>query len=225
MKVNKISLCIAFFILVSSAQAVSITTSASDDLCDYRWYCSDWKPENCVLGDEQFRTCRNIGDCSDDFSPPLESKKCAIEKFADLIEAQMKLESVSFYENDKLVSIVILHNNGEEKVSVDITYNIFDDAGNMLYTTVAHDIVDKERVVTKRFDELELENGIYYLTADVIYDGGEKNVKQGFEVQKNSALFLSYLIWFVLFAGLIFFLKGRLTRKKERKIKRRLGEF
>jgi len=216
---------VTFSLFSGVASAGSFITSSaigdSDD-CDYRWFCSDWRPVDCSENQIQTRKCTNAGDCPSDYQKPEEKQSCRYTIPKQLFDIKLELESNTIRNSYQLTAWVKFESFGREPTPVNLTYIILDKAGGTVYTNEDYIIVETERFVVESFRGLDLELGEYVLVLKTLYNIEiEDEFRQRFKIEGrkkiNWPIVLAIIITAVIVISIINLLMKRYEKVKESK--------
>jgi len=190
--------------------ADSLITSSSVDYandCTYRWFCSDWNPDDCPENQIQTRKCTNAGDCPDDFDKPKEKRGCIYGIPKQLFDIKFELESGLIYNPNQLTAWVTFESFGSEPTPVNLTYIILDKEGNIVYTKEDYIVVETERFTFESFEGLNLGPGEYVLVLKTLYNVEiEDEFRQEFKIEEVEKLNWSIILAIVFGAVVIIFI-------------------
>jgi len=197
----------------------TITTKIdTGENCTYRWFCTNWLPAECPENGLQERECTNAGDCSDEYQKPVEKRGCEAKIPSQLFDIKLELEENIIYNSGELVAWIRFESFGREPTPVELTYILLDKEGNEIYSKTGKEIVETEKFVVEKFDDLNLDYGKYTLLLKTLYNiDVEDEFRQQFEI-KNPRKILNYSL--IILSALIFtYLVVRLIKeiKKEQK--------
>jgi hypothetical protein len=168
--------------------AVSSGGGSGGSNCYYNWTCSDWTPANCPESGKQTRQCVNSGTCRGTVGKPLESQNCSyaspIPK--QLLDVVLSLESNALSNSSDLVATVSFTSFGKEPADISTTYRVFDEKGQVLYTSHGQVIVYTNKLETVYFKDLELPAGDYDLELEIDYFNVTDRFEQEFKVIGSS---------------------------------------
>src|SRR3989339_473964 len=146
------------------------------------------------------KTLYNV-DVEDDFV-----KRFEIRSKISLVQGTVKSP-------DELVAHVIFESFGTEPTPVNLKYAIINDVGDVVYLIEENTIVETEKILTRDFKSLVLDDGEYTLILTTLYNGDvEDEFRQKFVV-KN--LDYSWMVWssgilnFILIFVLIYVLRRK----------------
>lgn len=103
----------------------------------------------------------------------------------ELLDASITLEENVISSSEDLTARVFLESFGRKFVSARLIYVILDSEGNSVYDSFEETRIYTERVVTKRFDDLDLEEGNYVLNVNIEYAGILEEFDQSFELKAS----------------------------------------
>jgi len=172
-----------------------------DEDCKAQWECDDWG--DCI-NDYQTRSCENLKPaCSGE--KPEERNSCtsdveAIEETVieeevteetseqipeELLDASITLDENIISSSEDLTVRVSLKSFGRKFASARLIYTISDSEGNNIHSSFDEARIYTERVVTKRFEDLNLEEGNYILNVNIEYAGILEEFDQSFEIRSS----------------------------------------
>jgi len=156
--------------------------------CYYNWTCSDWTPAKCPASGKQTRQCVNTGTCLGTSGKPSESQNCEYISLIpkQLLDVVLSLENNTLSNSSDLVATVNFESFGKEPANISTTYRVFDEAGEVLYTSYGRVIVYTEKLETVYFKDLELPGGDYDLELEINYFNVTEKFKQEFSVIESS---------------------------------------
>lgn len=194
-----IVLLLLFFSIEPGRAQSSITTVVDEvESCTYRWFCSNWNPEQCPENGIQKRACTNAGNCPDDYKKPEEKRECTAAMPKELFDIKLELEKYEFDTSDDLVAWVRFENFGSIPTPVNLTYIAYDNDNNPFY--IKHDTatVETERFVVQRFPGLRLKPGKYTLVLHTVYAENVKDeFRQDFKVKHED------FVWVFAILGVV----------------------
>jgi len=235
-----ILLILAGSTVVTAKSTITSASVENSEGCTYRWFCSDWLPEECPENQVQTRKCTNAGDCSDDFDKPKEKQGCFYATIpTQLFDIELGLQKELISNTYELSAWVTFESFGSESTPVNLTYTILDEFGNVVYTKEDYLVVETERYVTTGFLGLELEPGEYMLVLETLYDVDVRDefIKR-FTLEEEKKVWSARSVLVVIFLVLAFLIglmmfkrrkakdknsKVAVLKKKERR-KKRKGE-
>jgi len=100
----------------------------------------------------------------------------------ELLDASIMLEENIISRSEDLTVRVFLESFGRKFVSARLIYIILDSEGNSIYSSFDESRVYTERVMTKRFEDLDLGEGEYTLNVNIEYAGILEEFDQRFEI-------------------------------------------
>jgi len=103
----------------------------------------------------------------------------------ELLDASIMLEENVISRSEDLTVRVFLESFGRKFASARFIYTILDSEGNSVYSSFDETRIYTERVVTKRFEDLDLEDGKYTLDLDIEYAGILEEFDQSFEIKSS----------------------------------------
>ena len=172
-------------VVVSSQSFITSYTADSLEDCDYRWFCSDWNPDDCPKNQIQTRKCTNAGDCPNDYQKPEEKQNCRYTIPEQLFDIKLELESDTIYNSYQLTAWVKFESFGREPTPVNLTYVILDKEESIVYTKEDYIVVETERFIFERFKELNLDPGEYVLVLKTLYNIEiEDEFRQEFKIEE-----------------------------------------
>lgn len=208
-------LCMLVNMLTVSSQITSTIEHGED--CTYRWFCTDWIPEQCPSSGIQTRTCTNAGDCPDDYQKPLEERGCEYMIPKQLFDIKLELEQATISTSKALVAWVRFESFGTEPTPVDLEFTILDNTGNQVYSKTDSIVVETEKFVVERFTELNLEYGNYILVLNTLYgDNVKDEFRQGFEIKNPRQILNYFIIGFLALIIVIALLRFFSERRKKK---------
>jgi len=101
----------------------------------------------------------------------------------ELLDVSIMLEENVISSSEDLIVRVFLESFGRKFVSARIIYTILDSEGNSVYGSFDERRIYTERVVTKKFDDLDLKEGDYILNVNIEYAGILEEFDQIFEIR------------------------------------------
>src|SRR3989339_136107 len=158
------------------------------------------------------KTLYNV-DVEDDFVKRFEIRSKISKSLGQLFDIKFSLVQGTVKSPDELVAHVIFESFGTEPTPVNLKYVIINDVGDVVYLIEENTIVETEKILTRDFKSLVLDDGEYTLILTTLYNGDvEDEFRQKFVV-KN--LDYSWMVWssgilnFVLVFVLIFVLRRK----------------
>ena len=158
------------------------------------------------------KTLYNV-DVEDDFVKRFEIRSKISKSLGQLFDIKFSLVQGTVKSPDELVAHVIFESFGTEPTPVNLKYAIINDVGDVVYLIEENTIVETEKILTRDFKSLVLDDGEYTLILTTLYNGDvEDEFRQKFVV-KN--LDYSWMVWssgilnFVLVFVLIFVLRRK----------------
>ena len=185
--------------LVCATNPITSNVPSAED-CDYRWVCSEWVPEMCPESGIQTRTCTNAGDCSNDYNHPVEVRGCENVN-SENFSIQLELPS-SYFSSAEDVDVWILFENleGEQKI-LDLSYLILNSKGESVYAKESAVVVDTEKFIVERFNDLRLNHGEYRLVLKVANEGELlREIGVDFEIRNENSflIIISVILLFLI---------------------------
>jgi len=104
----------------------------------------------------------------------------------ELLDASITLEENVISDSESLTARVFLESFGRKFVSARLIYIILNSEGNSVYSSFEETRIYTERIVTQRFDGLDLEEGEYILNVNIEYAGILEEFNQSFEVKDST---------------------------------------
>lgn len=208
-------LVLLLFLSIQFAASKSpITSVATSENCVHKWVCTNWMPDPCLQEENQERTCKNIGTCSDDLDKPIEKRRCP-KTTKKSMEAKLELQDNILHKSEILTALVVLHNFESEPTDTNIEYSILDESGEEVFSGKDYFSVETEEIITKKFGELSLRPGRYLLVMKIIYnDGTEEESVQEFRIEEEETKYLNYVLSgfsvFLIIFFLILLIKNRM---------------
>ncbi len=95
---------------------------------------------------------------------------CPRELIEQLFDISFTLENLTVLESSELTGLITFENFGLVSTPINLTFVVFDEAGNEVYREMEDVIIETENVMRKRFPKLELSDGKYTLILETLYD-------------------------------------------------------
>jgi len=218
MKITKIIFIIMLLVLAGStfvnSESITTTIGSLED-CAYRWFCTDWIPEECPENGIQARSCTNAGDCPDDYQKPDEKRGCVPSDPRQLFDIKLELEEKEIYSVHELVAWVRFESFGVEPTPVNLTFIVLDGRGREVYVKEESIVVETERFVVERFEGLDLEPGEYVLILKTLYNiDVEDSFEQDFEFKDRIERWVYAIAGFVVLSFIYLIVLWRKNRKR-----------
>jgi len=103
----------------------------------------------------------------------------------ELLDASIMLEENVISRSEDLTVRIFLESFGRKFVSARIIYIISNSEGNSVYSSFDESRIYTERVVTKKFQDLDLGEGEYILNVNIEYAGILEEFDQSFEIKTS----------------------------------------
>ncbi|MCR4326950.1 MAG: hypothetical protein NUV46_00010 [Nanoarchaeota archaeon] len=138
--------------------------------CTTNWTCGSWG--SCIEG-VQTRSCvKERENCyANVYLKPSENQSCSSNR----LMIEFDLDRITIGNSNELSSLISFGDFGDFSIIVDLTYTFFDSSGDEVYVEEESVTVNREEVIRKSFESLNLPNGKYTLVLTAVYGGNFKD--------------------------------------------------
>ena len=167
-----------------------------EEVCEAKEVCEEVEScEEVCETEEEVENCEEVCKTKEVCEEGEEVCEEVCEKPEQLFDIRMDLEDNVLRNSSELFVVVTYESFGRVPTPVDLTYEVFDLDGNLIYSRKGNVTVSTEEVTRTRLDDLVLPEGDYELVFTTLYNiDVEDEFRSGFEV-KGKGFFERFWDW------------------------------